>query len=107
MPRKKGVALDDFATMERLIPGEWKKSHPESHSMVHHTTEEEHVAAILKSTSKRKDTEEDASPNFTELHKIWQTPPNCAKLCWNPIESDMRLVGRFQYNNKLSCSLFF
>lgn len=22
-----------------------------------------------------------------------QTPPNCAKLCWNPTESDMRLVG--------------
>lgn len=61
MPRMKGVAPDDFATMERLLPGEWKKSHPESHSMVHHTTEEEHVAAILKSRSKRKATEEDAS----------------------------------------------
>ena len=36
-------------------------THPESHSMVHHTTEAEHVAAILKSRAKRKATEEEAS----------------------------------------------
>ena len=33
----------------------------ESHSMVHHTTEVEHVTAILKSRAKRKVTDEDAS----------------------------------------------
>ena len=33
--------------------------------------------------------------NFVVLYKTWQTHPNCAKLCWNPTESDMRLVGRF------------
>ncbi|MGM9775613.1 MAG: hypothetical protein ACI3ZG_02400 [Candidatus Coprenecus sp.] len=47
--------------MEKLLPGEWKKAHPESHSMVHHTTEVEHVAAILKSRAKRKESEEEAS----------------------------------------------
>ena len=57
----KGIAPDDFASMEMLLPGEWKKSHPESHSMVHHTTEAEHATAILKSRAKRKEAEEEAS----------------------------------------------
>ena len=61
MPQMKGIAPDDFSSMEMLLPGEWKKSHPESHSMVHHTTEEEYVAAILKSRTKRKVAEEEAS----------------------------------------------
>lgn len=61
MPQIKGIAPDDFASMEMLLPGEWKKSHPESHSMVHHTTEAEHVTAILKSRAKRKEAEEEAS----------------------------------------------
>ena len=61
MPQMKGIAPDDFASMEKLLPGEWKQSHPESHSMVHHTTEAEHVAAILKSRAKRKANEEEAS----------------------------------------------
>lgn len=61
MPQIKGVAPDDFASMEMLLPGEWKKSHPESHSMVHHTTEAEHVAAILKSRAKRREAEEESS----------------------------------------------
>ena len=96
MPRMKGVAPDDIATMERLLPGEWKKSHPESHSMVHHTTEEEHVAAILKIKVKEKGHRRGCfqrglkviselrqlyltSSNFTELRKTWQTSPSCAK----------------------------
>ena len=61
MPQLKGIAPDDFASLEKLLPGEWKQSHPESHSMVHHTTEAEHVAAILKSRAKRKANEEEAS----------------------------------------------
>ena len=61
MPQLKGIASDDFASMEKLLPGEWKKAYPESHSMVHHTTEAEHVAAILKSRVKRMATEEEAS----------------------------------------------
>ena len=61
MPKIKGIAPDDFASMEMLLPGEWKKSHPESHSMVHHTTEAEHVADILKSRAKRKEAEGEAS----------------------------------------------
>ena len=61
MPRMKGIAPDDFAAMEMLLPGEWKKSHPDSRSMVHHTTEAEHVAAILKSRAKRNAAEEEAS----------------------------------------------
>lgn len=60
-PQMKGIAPDDFASLEKLLPGEWKKTHPESHSMVHHTTEAEHVAAILKSRAKRKDSEEEVS----------------------------------------------
>ena len=44
-----------------VFPVEWKKSHPESHSMVHHTTEAEHVTAILKSRAKRKEAEGEAS----------------------------------------------
>ena len=59
MPQMKGIAPDDFASLEELLPGEWKKSHPESHSMVHHTTEAEHVAAILKSRAKRTESEEE------------------------------------------------
>lgn len=27
--------LDDFASTEKQPPSEWKKTHPESHSMVH------------------------------------------------------------------------
>lgn len=54
MPRMRGIAPDDFASLEELLPGEWKKSHPGTHSMVHHTTEAEHVEAILKSRAKRK-----------------------------------------------------
>ena len=54
MPQLKDIAPDDFASMEKLLPGEGKKSHPESHSMVHHTTKAEHVAAILKSRVKRE-----------------------------------------------------
>lgn len=61
MSQIKGIAPDDFASMEMLIPSEWKKPHPESHSMVHHTTEAEHVAAILKSRAKRREAEEEAS----------------------------------------------
>ena len=61
MPQMKGIAPDDFASMEKLLPCEWKKSHPESHSKVHHTTEAEHVAAILRFRAKRKATEEEAS----------------------------------------------
>lgn len=61
MPKIKGIAPDDFASMEMLLPGEWKESHPESHSMVHHTTEAEHVADILKSRAKRKEAEGEAS----------------------------------------------
>lgn len=61
MPQLKGIAPDDFASMEKLLPGERKKTHPESHSMVHHTTEAEHVAAILRFRAKRKATEEEAS----------------------------------------------
>lgn len=57
----KGIAPDDFASMEMLLPGEWKKSHPEFHSMVHHTTEAEHVAAILTSRAKRREAEGEAS----------------------------------------------
>ena len=57
MPQMKGIALNDFISLEKLLPGEWKKSNPEFHSMVHHTTEAEHVAAILKSGAKRKATE--------------------------------------------------
>lgn len=61
MPQMKGIAPDDFASMEMMLPSEWKKSHPESHLMVHHTTEAEHVAAILKSRAKRKEADEEAS----------------------------------------------
>ena len=43
------------------FPVNGRKSHPESHSMIHHTTEAEHVAATLKSRAKRKATEEEAS----------------------------------------------
>ena len=52
------------------IPGEWKKSH----SVVQHTTEAEHLAAILKFREKRKEAEKEASkeeskksPNFANL----------------------------------------
>ena len=55
------VAPNDFISLEKLLPSEWKKAHPESHSMVHHTTEAEHMAAILKSRAKRKESEEEAS----------------------------------------------
>lgn len=61
MPQIKGIAPDDFASMEMLLPDEWKKTHPESHSMAHHTTEAEHVAAILKSMAKRREAEGEAS----------------------------------------------
>lgn len=54
MPKMKGIASNDFSSMEALLPGEWKKSHPYSRSMVHHMTEAEHVEAILKSRVKRK-----------------------------------------------------
>ena len=54
-------APNDYISLEKLLPGEWKKSHPESHSMVHHTTEAEYMAAILKSRAKRKESEEEAS----------------------------------------------
>ena len=27
----KGIDPDDFASMEMLLPGEWKKTHPESY----------------------------------------------------------------------------
>ena len=43
MLQMKGIAPDDFTSLEKLLSGEWKKTHPESHSMVHHTTEAEHV----------------------------------------------------------------
>ena len=59
MPQLKGIAPDDFASVEKLLPGKWKKSHPESHSMAHHTTEAEYVAAILNSRAKRKESEEE------------------------------------------------
>lgn len=61
MPQIKDIAPDNFASMEMLLHGEWKKSHPESRSMVHHTTEAEHVAAILKFRAKRKEAEGEAS----------------------------------------------
>ena len=55
------------------IPGEWKKSH----SVVHHTTEAEHLAAILKFREKRKEAEKEASkeeskksPNFANLLEL-------------------------------------
>lgn len=31
MPQMNGIAPDDFASMEMLLPGEWKKPHPESY----------------------------------------------------------------------------
>ena len=37
------------------------------------------------------------SSNSTELHKTLQTSLNCAKLCHNPTETDMRLAGRFLF----------
>jgi len=61
MPKLKGIAPVDFASLEMLLPGEWKKNHPDSHSMVHHTTEQEHVAAILKSRAKRKAAEQEST----------------------------------------------
>lgn len=61
MPQMKGIASNDFDKLETLLPGEWKKSHPDSHSMVHHKTEAEHVAAILKSRAKRNPAETDAT----------------------------------------------
>lgn len=66
MPKLKDIAPDDFASLEMLLPGEWKKTHPESHSMVHHTTEAEHVAAILKSRAKRKAAEQEAASEETK-----------------------------------------
>jgi len=62
----KSIAPDDFASLEALLPGEWKKTHPEFHSMVHHTTEEEHVAAILKSRAKIKTAEQEAASGETK-----------------------------------------
>lgn len=53
LPKLKSCG-SDYDLLAKLLPGEWKKSHPESKSMVHHTTEEEHVQAILKSRTKRK-----------------------------------------------------
>ena len=35
------------------------------------------------------------SSNLAELHKTWQTPPNCAKLYRNPTETNMCPAGRF------------
>ena len=61
MPQMKGIAPNDFISLEKLLPGEWNKAHPESHSMIHHTTEAEHLATILKSREKSKATEEEAS----------------------------------------------
>ena len=58
MPQMKGIAPNVFASLEKLPPGEWKKSHPESHSMSPQTAEAEHMAAILKSRAKRKESEE-------------------------------------------------
>ena len=55
MPKLKGINAQDYDNLYKLLPGEWKKSHPNSHSMVHHTTEEEHVLEILKSRQKRAD----------------------------------------------------
>ncbi len=61
MPKMKGIASNNFSSMEALLPGEWKKSHPDSRSMVHHMTEAEHVEAILKSRAKRKAAGQDAA----------------------------------------------
>lgn len=36
------------------------------------------------------------SSNLAELHKTWQTPPNCTKLYRNPAETDMLLTGCFR-----------
>lgn len=83
-------APEDFASMEKLLPGEWKKTHPESHSMVHHTTEAEHVAAILQMQDKEKGIRRggfqrgikvipglgqfsQTSLNFTKLGRLLQT----------------------------------
>ena len=71
MPQMKVIAPNDFASLEKLLPGEWKKSHPESHSMVHHTTEAEHMAAILKSREKRKALSVESPPlKSTQLLKV-------------------------------------
>jgi len=53
LPKLKACG-NDYNLLSKLLPGEWKKSHPESKSMVHHTTQEEHVTDILKSRAKRK-----------------------------------------------------
>ena len=55
------IEVRTSSEVEMLLSGEWKKSHPESHSMVHHTTEAEHVVVILKSRAKRKEAEGEAS----------------------------------------------
>ena len=79
-----------FYTLSRLIRTKMGKD-PLDGSM-RGETEAEHVAAILKSRAKRKE----SASNFAELHKTLQTPPNCAKLRRNPIETYMCLAGRFQ-----------
>lgn len=47
------------------------------------------------------------SSNLAELYNNWQTSPNCAKLCWNPTESDMRLVGRLPCKCLKEMNIFF
>lgn len=54
MPKVKKIDPKDHESLSLLLPGEWKKSHPDSHSMVQHITEEEHIKAILKARIKRK-----------------------------------------------------
>lgn len=53
MPLVKAAKTDKSIDLETLLPGEWKKSHPTSHALVHHLTEEEHISEILKSRAKR------------------------------------------------------
>lgn len=54
------LARIDYSTEEgkiqtaMLLPEQWKKSHPDSHSVIEHMTEEEHIATILKNRAKRE-----------------------------------------------------
>ena len=60
MPQMKGIAPDDFASLEKLLPGEWKKSHPEPLDCPSHDLGGTH-GRHPKIQGKKKATREEAS----------------------------------------------
>lgn len=56
MPQMQAAKSDKNINMENLLPEKWKQTHPNSHAIIHHLTQDEHISQILKERKKRKNT---------------------------------------------------